>query len=226
MSIFIDVPLDPRIPGWPCYSSPRFRTKITSTSGGETNRDRRWLHPLRTFTLPEVVREYPILDWLQSFWLVVGGPEATFPFRDPNDFASISLDCANEVPAWSGADQFLMDGDGLTRTAQLTKVYDVEGHTYGRPIVLPVDGQLEILVDGVAPEDVPGLDGGPYTWTVTRPGGIVEFTPALTNGRVATWGGLFDVEVRFGSDDAFDAIVQSYGVSGAADITLKEERRC
>jgi uncharacterized protein (TIGR02217 family) len=217
---FIDLPLDPRVPGWPCYSAPAFSTKITQTAAGDEKRNRNWRHPLRTFKLPGVVRDHEVLEAVQDHWLIAGGPEMTFPFRDPMDFASIGLECPNEVPDWTGLDQALGTGDGFVADFQLEKTYTRGAYSYTRPIFLPVDGDLTILVNGADPASLG------YTFDVSRPGGVVTFTPALQNGHVATWGGLFDVIVRYMGDDAFAAIVQSMGVSGVADLDLKECRSC
>lgn len=223
MSIFLDLYLDEQIPGFPCFSSPRFSTTVTANAAGVESRNRNWLHPLHSFRLPEAIREHAQFEAIHDHWLLMGGREATFPFRDPLDFASCPLTTANVVPDFDGEDQPLMVGDGLTRTAQLTKTYSRGGFTYDRPIYLPVLDSLVVLVDGVLPADA---TGGPYVLDVSRPGGLATFTPALTAGRVATWGGLFDVEVRFEGDDSFDGIVQSYRVSGFSDLTFLETRRC
>lgn len=220
MAEFIDLYMDGRIPGWPCYGGPAFNTKITQTASGDEKRNRNWLHPLRTFKLPAAVRTFDAVLAIQDHWLIAGGPEQGFPFRDPLDFASIPLECPNEVPAWTAADQVLGVGDGFEHDFQASKVYEREGFTYTRPIYLPVAGAFGVLVNGVDPDSLG------YTVTVSRPGGVVSFTPALTLGHTATWGGLFDVYVRFLDDNAFEAIMQSYQVAGFADLALRELRSC
>lgn len=222
---FVDVYLDEQVPGFPCYSSPRFSNTITASAGGGESVNRNWLHPLHNFRLPNAIREHATYEALHDHWMITGGREAVWPFRDPLDFASCALGMANVEPDFTGLDQVLGVGDGLTRTFQLSKTYSREGYTYTRPIYLPVLASLLILVDGVAYDD-PAAPGGPYTLAVTRPGGAVTFTPALANTRTATWGGLFDVITRFERDDSFDGIVQSFLVSGFADLTLVEVRNC
>lgn len=223
---FMDLYLDEQIPGFPCNSSPRFSNTITTSAAGGESVNRNWLHPLHTFTLPNAIREHVQFEAIHDHWLLSGAREKVWPFRDPLDFASCPLTLPNVVPDFDGEDQFLGQGDGFTRRFDLQKVYERGGFTYTRPITLPVVDSLVILVNGVLPADVDGGHGGPYTFDVTRPGGVVTFTPALAANAAATWGGLFDVIVRFERDDSFDGIVQSYQVSGFSDLTFQEVRNC
>lgn len=220
---FVDEYLDDLIIGFPCYSSPRFSTAITTSDGGGSDRNRHWQHPLRTFRLPKAVREHEQLEALKDHWLVMGGPEMLWPFTDPLDFASVRLQLPNVSPEITLADQIIGVGDGITRSFQITKTYRVGGRTYARPIYLPHDDTLLPGIAGYAPEAVPG---DPFTWTVTREGGVITFDHAPAEGASITAGYYFDVAVRFQRDDSFDGIVESYQVSGFADLTLEEERPC
>jgi uncharacterized protein (TIGR02217 family) len=223
---FLDIYLDDLIAGFPCYSSPRFSTSIAASWSGAEVRNRNWMHPLRTFKLPEAVREHPQYEAIQDQWLIMGGPERSFPFTDPLDFASVPLELPNVVPDISSVDQNLGVGDGVNRDFQLQKTYVREGETYTRPIYLPQENEVLVALNGQDPGAVSGANGGPYTWTVSRPGGVVTFTPAPKAGLVVTAGFLFDVAVRFEADDSFDGIVQSYQVSGFSDLTFVEVRPC
>jgi uncharacterized protein (TIGR02217 family) len=223
---FIDLYLDEQIPGWPCYSVPRFSTTITANATGGEKPNQNWAHPLHEFRLPKSIRYHAQIEALHDHWLIVRARKHTFPFRDPLDFASRHLELPNVIPAYEGDDQALMVGDGATRDAQLYKTYERGGFTYTRPIYFPVTDSIVVLINGMLPEDVPGISGGPYTWTITRPGGVVRFTPAPANGLVCTWGGLFDVECRFERDDTYGGIIENFQVSGFSDLTLIETRRC
>lgn len=223
---FLDIYLDDLIAGFPCYSSPRFSTSIAASWSGAEVRNRNWSHPLRTFKLPEAVREHAQYEAIQDHWLVMGGPERVFPFTDPLDFASVPLELANVVPDISATDQFIAQGNGVRVAFQLQKTYERAGATYTRPVYLPQVGSVLVAMNGLAPEDVPADLGGPYTWTVSRPGGELTFSPAPRVGLEITAGFLFDVAVRFEADDSFDGIVQSYQVSGFSDLTFVEVRPC
>lgn len=227
MTDFVDVYLPSKIPGFPCLSEPRFSTTITQVSGGDEGNNQNWVHPLRKFTLPEAVRDFDVILDLLDQALVMAGPHMAFPFRDPLDFASIRLVTPNEPEdEWqngpgilariSATDQALGIGDGTTRAYQLTKTYSRGGRTYVRDISLPVTDTLLIANAGTPTS----------AYSVTRPGGLVTFDVAPANGHALTWGGLFDVPVRFESDDAVATMVKTYQVGGAAQLVLDEVRLC
>src|SRR5690606_36060935 len=114
-----------------------------------------------------------------------------------------------------------------TSAFQLVKTYERGGASYQRPIYLPQEETVLVALDGLDPATPdPALPGGPYTWTVSRPGGVVTFDKPVEEGVVVTAGFLFDVAVRFEADDSFDGIVQSYQVSGFSDLVFVEVRPC
>lgn len=222
MGLFYDVYLPSSVPGYPCLSSPVFSTTITEAAGGDEGRNRNWRHPKRKFKLPAAqAREWNVIQDLINHALVMGGPEAAFPFRDPLDFATIGLAVPNErdaaiTPRLGATDQNFGTGDGTTRSFTLAKTYTRGPYTYQRAIELPVVGTMKVAVHGT-----------PTTaYAVTRPGGVVTFDVAPPNGHAITWGGLFDVPVRFDQDTAIDAIIQAYQAGGFAEINLDEVRVC
>ena len=150
------------------------------------------------------------------------GPLYSFPFRDPLDFASVSLSSPNTVPTITMNDQTIGTGDGTTKVFQLTKQYVTGVQTYTRNIYHPVVSSVLVAIDG---EDAEASSPN-YDWSVSRTTGEITFEIAPENGAVITAGYLYDVQVRFASDDAFDGIVKTYGVSGYADIELVEVRPC
>jgi uncharacterized protein (TIGR02217 family) len=224
---FRDVYLPDNVIGLPCRSMPRFSTKIDVMKSGDEARNRNWISPLRKFQLPEAVTETEDLNAALDHWMIMAGPFYTFPFVDPFDFASVPIAEAGVAPDWSGLDQALFVGDGLAYQFPLIKTYSIGGFSQTRKIVLPQLDSIAILIDGVAPSAVSGGLGGPYTVTgISRPGGVVTISPVPHAGLVGTWGGLFDAEVRWDGDDAFDQIAHSLTTTGAAGIDLVEVRRC
>lgn len=219
---FLDIYAPAEMPGFPCFSSPRFSTLITQVDSGAEDANRRWQHPLYRFTLPEAVRDHAVYEALRDHWLIMGGPAQSWPFKDPLDFASQALPAANLAPAVTATDQLLGTGDGIATQFQLVKTYSRSGQSYQRSIHLPRSGTVLVAIDGVDPAAL----SPPIGWTVSRPGGVITFDAPPPIGQDVTAGYLFDVEVRFENDDAFDGIVQSYQVSGFADVTLIEVRPC
>ena len=101
---------------------------------------------------------------------------------------------------------------------QLTKTYGVGAYSYVRKIHLPVVSTVVVALDGIPVS--------PSDYTVTRPGGEIVFDLPPPAGLDVTASFLFDVEVRFESDDAFEGIVRTWQVGGFADINLVEVRPC
>ena len=215
MGRFVDVYAPSAMPGFPCFSSPRFSTRIVATDSGAEQANRRWQHPLRTFKLPEAVRSHAIFEAVKDHWHAMGGPAQTWPFRDPLDFASCPLAVANLVPIVSRMDQALGTGNGSATQFELKKRYASGAQTYDRDILLPIASTVVVGINGAA---------SGISFSVSRPGGVVTFTSPPSNGAVLTAGFLFDCEVRFESDTAFDGVVRSFQVSGFADLTLLETR--
>ena len=222
MSRFVDELIPDTVPGYPCISSPRWSTDIQIVDSGAERANQRWEHPLRDFTLPDAVREQETFEIIYHHWLAMRGPLYTFPFSDPLDFASASLESPNIEPTLSVVDQPIGTGDGFTTDFQLVKVYSSGGQTYTRNIYHPVSGTVIIGINGANADTLsPTID-----YTVNRLTGIVSFDVAPVAGTAITAGYLFDVEVRFSDDSTFDGIVKTYGVSGFASIELTEVRPC
>jgi uncharacterized protein (TIGR02217 family) len=152
----------------------------------------------------------------------MAGPAHTWPFRDPLDFASLALPDANVAPTVTMTDQVLGTGDGAITSFQLQKTYTRGSQTYTRLIHLPIVNTVLVSIGGADPAGF----SPPINWTVSRPGGVVEFESPPGPGAIIRAGFLFDVEVRFEGDDAFDGIVRSYQISGFADVNLVEVRPC
>lgn len=220
MSRFVDVYLDPCVPGYPCISAPRWSTLIVQVDSGDEQVNQRWAHPLHRFTLPEAVREMPVFNAVRDHWLVMRGPAKAWPWRDPLDFASIPLAMPNEqdVPI-TATDQTIGVGDAVRMSFPLTKLYQRGTQSYTRRIVLPVVASVLVSVNGT-------LVAAPGNWSVTRPGGEIVFVNPPANGAIIRAGYLFDCIVRFENDTSFDGIVRTFGVGGFADITLLECRSC
>lgn len=212
---FIDLPSPYDMPTAPMGASPRFFNRIQTSSSGDETVQRVWTRPLWKYTLPEAIREHSTLVAVRNHFLVMGGTAHTFPFRDLTDFASIDpVYAPDHEPIITGDDQIIGVGDGVTTDFQIVKNYEIGAHKFVRNIILPDPDSLIVFVDG-EPHHHPGYD-------FTRPGGVISFRTAPTLAQVISCGYLFDVEVRYEADDAFEGIIQKYGVSGFSDLTLLE----
>jgi uncharacterized protein (TIGR02217 family) len=218
---FIDEYMSEEVPGYGAISSPRFKTTIQVTFGGNERRNQEWEHPLHQFILPEAVaRNTSVINGLKKHWLITKGPLHSFPWRDPMDKASIdhAPNAIDSEIAISMTDQALGTGDGFTDSFQLVKKYVVGSEIYIRTVNHPVLSTVLIADNGVL---VSSSD-----YTVDRDTGIVTFNIPPINTHVLTVGFLFDVEVRFEGDDVFEGIVRTWQAGGFSDLTLIEVRPC
>lgn len=215
---FIDEYLDPCVFSYQFVSSPVWSTQITRSASGAESVMQKWQHPLWRYQSPEGVRSMDIFNALYNHWFIMRGPAHTFPLRDPLDFASVPLSRPNGEPTISGMDQVIGTGNGATTIFQLKKTYTVGAYSYERIIHLPVVDSVIVTINGVVQ--------APSTYEIKRYGGTITFDTAPGLGLVVRAGYLFDVEVRFENDEAFDGIVQTYNAGGFADVSLIEVRPC
>lgn len=217
---FLDIYMPTNVPGYPCVSAPRTRTTIQVNASGKERRNQEWEHPLHTFIMPEGIRDWATVQSLGKMWKITAGPFNSFAWRDPLDFSSGDLVVPNPAtdPVPTMTDQTLGTGDGFTDSFQLVKRYSYGGNNYDREIHLPVLSTVVVAVDGVLVADT--------DYTVSRPGGVITFDTPPPNNDVVTAGFLFDNEVRFESDDAFEGILKTWQAGGFADLTLVEVRPC
>jgi uncharacterized protein (TIGR02217 family) len=217
MASFIDIYMPDEVPGYPCVAAPKTSTTIARSDSGDEQSNRNRVNPLHTFRLPNAVRDHDVLDGLMNHWAVTNGPFKSFPFRNPLDFASVSLTAANVEPVISGTDQVIGTGNGAKTQFQLVKTYTRGAYSHVRPIRLPIVATVVVKINGVDPS---------MGWSVSREGGIVTFDSAPAGSTTITAGFYFDVPVRFESDDALEAIVFSYQTSSFADLVLMEVPLC
>lgn len=224
---FLDEYLPAKVLGVGFTSSPITNTTITRDAGGHERANQNWEHPRLRFSTPEATaRDWvAVVQELIKFWRVVRGPFRTWPIRDPLDYASCDLvrPGLRDVQTVTMLDQLIGHGDGFTTDFQLTKLYSVGAETYTRTIDLPVTSSVLVAVDGVLSD--------PGTYEVSRPGGVVSFgipplAPDETHPRTITAGFLFDVNVRFESDDALEAVMRATRQAGFADLPLIEVPLC
>ncbi len=220
---FIDAYPPGHIKGFPFTSSPRTSTDITAVKSGSERRNQNWEQPLHRFLAPQAIRSQADFEAVKDMWWTLGGPFRTFAFPDPLDQASAPMSAPNVRPSVAATDQLIGVTDGLTRFYQLRKAYEFGGETVYRSIALPVLASVVLALDGAS---LAAATGGPYTATVSRPGGVIEFPSPPVAGLDLTAGFYFDVQARFEADDSFDGIVQNYRLAGFADLTFLEVRAC
>lgn len=186
----------PRFP--PCvvrygYSvSPRYSVTISEVASGRERRNGNWAKALRMFNIQAGPRmEEEILE-IYEFWMALGGPEVGFRFKDFSDYKSCRI---TAEPA--ATDQTLTLIPGSPGGYQLQKSYTAGNQGRLRDILKPVDGTILVANNGVL-----RTEGLHY---------IIDYTTGLmtlfeaANGPI-TWGGEFDVPVRFDSEFPLELI--------------------
>lgn len=185
MTDFIETPRFPACPKFGHTSSPDYSVTTVKTAGGWERRNANWDETLMRFELtvgpgPGLIDE---IQELLEYWHAVGGNEIGFRYKDPSDYKSCRV--GSNVAA---TDQPLIQITGSTY--QLTKRYAAGAQTKDRSIRKPVTGTILI-----ADDDTVKTETTDYTIDYTT--GIVTllFSPVSTGD--LTWGGEFDVPVRF-----------------------------
>ncbi|MEQ8480011.1 MAG: DUF2460 domain-containing protein [Hoeflea sp.] len=168
---------------------PGRRTDIVALSNGGETRNARWAHSRRRYDVGTGLRSLEDLYRLIEFFEARRGQLFGFRFRDPVDHVS----AAHGQPV-SALDQAIGEGDGVRTLFELTKTYADAGGSTSRRIEKPVEGSVQVAIDGVALE--------PGDFTVDAQAGLVTIASALAPapGVPVTAGYEFDIPVRFDTD--------------------------
>lgn len=181
---FIETPRFPKCPSFGYTSTPQYSVTITRTVSGAERRNRNWSRPLLRFDCTVGPRGEEDVQEILEFWHAMGGPEVGFRFKDYLDYKTVRVH-----QSISPLDQVL---EPITPTTfQLVKGYTAGSRTQLRKIHKPVSGTVRVAENGV--EITQGLD-----WNLNYATGLL--TIIGTPSGPITWGGEFDVPVRFDSE--------------------------
>jgi uncharacterized protein (TIGR02217 family) len=214
MPDFLETPRFPACPKYGVTSEPDYSVTVISRAGGHERRNRNWSRPLTrvTITVGPGPRADDEIQELLEFWHAVGGMAIGFRYKDEADYKSCRV--SGTV---SKDDQPLVLIAGSPQTYQMVKRYTAGAQTQDREIYKPVSGTILIAVNGVQK-----TENTDYTIDYTT--GVVEFLTPLPGSPVTpdlTWGGEFDIPVRF--DSTFPVEQVSFEIQ-AASFTLQELR--
>jgi uncharacterized protein (TIGR02217 family) len=175
----------PRFPGCPSFGfqfRPRFNTEKIVNAAGRELRFQFWDYPLHDCQVTVGPRKDDEIDEILAFFYAVGGEYYGFRFKNHGEFKTCK---PSETPA--GTDQPTLAGS-VANTYQLIKRYTAGSNVQNRPIYKPVASSL-LIYDG-------GVPASNYTVNATT--GLITFTVAPSGA--VTWGGEFDVPMRFSGD--------------------------
>jgi uncharacterized protein (TIGR02217 family) len=186
---------------------PDWPAEIVMLGSGREERNTPHSAPLRSYDARYGVRRpNEAYEVLQLYYAAMGRLRG-FRFKDWTDFRS-----GPPATVPSAVDQALGSGDGVATVFPLAKRYSFAGNSFDRRITRPRSGVL-VAVDGA-----PIVSG----FAVALGVGTVTFDAPPADGATLTWGGEFDVPVRF--DCAMSQVEMSGPISGIPSIFLKELR--
>src|SRR5574343_1001294 len=187
MTSFLESPRFPACPKLGLVSEPNYSVSVTQTAGGWESRNRNWSRPLTriTITVGPGSNSAAEVQELLEFWHAGGGQATGFRYKDWSDFKSCRL-----AGTPSRTDQPLVATGDSPETYQLTKRYTAGAQSQDRDIRKPVQSTILIADAGTLKTET-------THYTVDYSTGIVTllFAPA----GALTWGGEFDIPVRFDS---------------------------
>lgn len=187
---------------------PERRTDIVTTGSGAEERNSRWANSRRRYNAGLGVTTLDDLHAVVAFFEARRGRLYGFRWKDHADFKSCKPS-AQQSPL----DQVIGAGDGANRSFQLTKRYGSGRRVYLRAIAKPVKSSVRVAVDD---EEVQGFSCDEAT-------GIVTLAAAPATGARVTAGFLFDVPVRFDTDELRISLTQ-FAAGEIPDIPVVEVR--
>lgn len=188
---------------------PSFSTDVVVIDNGFERRNQNWAQARRMFDARTGVRSAADAAALLAFFHARAGRARGFRLRDWSDYSS----AADGVSDPSFLDQVLGVGDGVATQFALRKTYASGAIAHQRTITKPVSGSVAVGVGGVQ------VTSGFSVDTTT---GLVVFSMPPASGQSVTAGFLFDVPVRFDTDQ-LALTVENYSAYSAA-VPLVEVR--
>jgi len=167
---------------------PERRTDVVTISNGFEERNTPWSHSRRRYDAGLGLRSLDDIETVIAFFEARFGQLYAFRWKDWSDFRSVKA--SQDI---SPTDQELGLGDGIQRTFQLIKTYRSGAYSYARPIAKPVEGTVQVAVDGT-----PLSEGLGYT--IDHESGLVTLSTEPATDAVVTAGFEFDVPVRFDTE--------------------------
>lgn len=206
---FLESPRFPQCPSFGYVAEPEYSVTPIELATGDEERNRNWSLPLHTFTCTVGPRAEEDIAELLEFWHAVGGTAYGFRFRDGIDYKTSRIQADY---AATDAPLLVVSGDSPD-VYQLTKRYTYGARYQDRKIYKPVSGTILVADNGAVKTE--GVD---YDIDYTLGLVTVNFTPAGT----LTWGGEFDVPVRF--DSGFPVELMNKRIQ-SVQFVLRELRR-
>lgn len=192
---FLETPVFPLCPRLGKVSTPQYSVTISEVASGFERRNRNWAMPRHIYSVTVGPKYNEDIDALIEFWHALGGPECGFRFKDWADYKS----CRKSATI-TALDQGVQPIAGSPGGFQLLKTYRAGARAQTRKIVKPVQGTILIADDG-------GLLTEGVDYSLNYATGLADFFVAPSG--LVTWGGEFDVPVRFDSEFPIESMTDT-----------------
>jgi len=204
--MFLESPRFPQCVSFGFVSEPMYVVSVVERASGIEKRNRIWSRPLHRYMATVGPRVEADVQEAYEFYHAVGGRAYGFRFKDSVDYMSCRIGLT-QTPL----DQpVVLDVATSPDSYRLLKQYTAGALTQQREIYKPVDGTIMIADAGVLKTE--GVD-----YTIDYTNGTVAFL--YTPVGALTWGGEFDVPVRF--DSEFPVEILNLRIQSAS-FTLRE----
>ncbi|MBN8294188.1 DUF2460 domain-containing protein [Rhodobacter sp. NTK016B] len=191
---------------------PERRTEIVTLANGHEERNTPWAQARRRYDAGLGLRSLDDVEVLIAFFEARQGRLHGFRWKDWADYKSCPA--SKQIRP---TDQPIGTGDGVTRAFALTKTYRSGEWQTVRMITKPVAGSVRIAVGGAELDETVG-------WTLDSDTGIVTFAAPPAVGAEVTFGGEFDVPVRFDTD-LVQVSVASFQAGDVPQVPVIEVRQ-
>lgn len=182
----------PRDISYGSEGGPEYSTTVVTTQGGQEQRNINWTYPRHKYNVAYGVRHERDLEEILHFFHLANGRAHSFRYFDWTDYKTSSYD---EAPTM--LDCVVGVNYGAQATHQLKKTYEYGSITYSRAIILPIQGTI-LAARNYTGTPVAMEEGTDFTIDYST--GILTILNVATNRGTWTWGGQFNVKVRFDSD--------------------------
>lgn len=174
----------PVCPSVGSQSAPAYNVSVARMMSGAERRNRFWQYPLHRYTVSVDPRQVDEVQTVLEWWHAMGGQECGFRWIDYADYKSCRVN-QDVTPT----DQPISISVESPSSFQLIKEYTVGARTQERIILKPVSGTIRVANGS-------GVEQPANTWSIDYTTGLLTPLMGFT-GVPTTWGGEFDVPVRF-----------------------------
>jgi len=210
MATFLESPRFPDDISFGSVGGPGYFTQIAEALSAIEQRNIGWKYPRHKYNAALGVRTRSQLDTLIAYFHAVAGRAVGFRWKDWLDYKS-----CGSADTYTDVDQAIGVGDGSTTAFQLYKTYTQGARSLSRKITKPVSGTIIVAIDSVRKTET-------THYTIDYATGIITLASPLATDAVLSWGGEFDVPVRFGIDEL--EITLDTPAIGHLDIPIIEIR--